>query len=105
MRDLRDFLLGPLTALNQADFENFCTSVDGNRITFISISDEQNAGMRLVLDRIEWSLNRTLAKEFAEKIDALTTAIAGHQYLDARGNEVAVEVSIGEYPDMLHPVR
>src|SRR3954469_5170099 len=87
MRELRDFLSSPLTALKEPAFETFCTSADGNRITIRYVSDEQDAGMRLVRGRIAWSLHQALAKDFGDKVDVLTTAVTGHQYLDARGNE------------------
>jgi len=105
IRELRNFLRSPLTASNERSLEAFCISVDGRRITIRTVSNERDAGMRLALKDLEWSLQPELAEDFAHKVHQLTSTGAGHQYLDARGNEVAVEVSIGEYPEALNPIR
>ena len=105
MRELLNFLRSPLTASSERSLEAFCISVDGRRITVRAVSDERDAGMRLAQTGLEWRLHPDLAEDFAHKVDQLTSTDAGHQYLDASGNEVAVEVSIGEYPEALNPIR
>jgi hypothetical protein len=79
--------------------------VDGKEITIIAVSDAGDAGMRLVRNELEWRLQPELAEDFADKVDVLTSSASGHQYLDARGNDITVMVSIGEYPESFHPVR
>lgn len=105
MRELRNFLRSPLTASNEGSLEAFCTSVDGQHITTRTVSDVGDAGMRLGRTGLEWGLQPELAEDFAHKVHRLTSTGAGHQYLDARGNQVAVEVSIGEYSETLKPIR
>jgi hypothetical protein len=104
MQELRNFLRSPLTDSNGPSLDAFCTSVDGRYITVRAVFDERDAGMRLARSGLEWKLQPELAEAFAHKVHQLTSAGDGHQYLDARGNEVAVEVSIGEYPEALNPI-
>jgi hypothetical protein len=59
--------------------------------------------MHVVRNGLERRLQPGLAEEFSDKIDVLTSSVSGHQYLDAQGNEITVEVSIGEYPEILRP--
>jgi hypothetical protein len=80
-------------------------SVDGNEITRAVAPREKDAGMRFGSKGLEWSVHPALAEHFAEMLDSLASGASGHQYLDAHGNDVAVEVSVGEYPDTLHPDR
>jgi hypothetical protein len=61
--------------------------------------------MRFGRGGLEWSVQPVLAEDFADKLDVLASSVSGHQYLDVRGNDIAVEVSIGEYPEILHPDR
>jgi hypothetical protein len=105
MRELRNFLRGPRAASNTLAFRTLCSPVDGKEITIIAVSDAGHAGMRLVRNELEWRLQPELAEDFADMVDVLTSSVSGHQYLDARGNDITVMVSIGEYPESFHPVR
>jgi hypothetical protein len=105
MRELRDFLRGSWAAPNALAFETFCTSVDGRKITIRAVSDAGDAGMHFVRNGLEWRLQPELAEDFADKVDVLGSSASGHQYLDARGSDITVVVSIGEYPEAFHPVR
>lgn len=105
--DIRQ-LQGWLRSIGASDaltLKAFCTSVDGNEITSEVVAREEDAGMRLGSKGLEWSVQPALAGDFAEMLDGLASGASGHQYLDARGNDVAVEVSVGEYPETLHPDR
>jgi hypothetical protein len=104
MRRLRDWLRS-VSAPDTLAFGALCTSVDGKKITIKAVSDEGDAGMRFGCNGLEWSLQPALAEDFADKLDVLASSVSGHQYLDARGNDIAVEVSIGEYAETLHPDR
>lgn len=104
MRQLRDWLRS-VKAPDALAFESLCTSIDGNEIAIKAVAHERDAGMRFGRDGLEWSLQPVLAEDFADKLDVLASSVSGHQYLDARGNDIAVEVSIGEYPESLHPDR
>ena len=103
MRKLRDFLRSAWAAPNAPALEAFCDSVDGRKITIRAVSDSGNTGMRFARNDLEWRLQPELAEDFADKIDVLASSLSGHQYLDARGSDITVEVSIGEYPETLHP--
>lgn len=105
MRRLEDFLRALWRTPYAPAFEDFCIPVDGNKITIRPVSVERDAGMRHGRDALEWSLHPALAEDFADRIAALVPSASGHQYLDARGNSVAVEVSAGEYPETFHPNR
>ena len=102
MRQLRDWLRS-VTAPDVLAFESLCASVDGNEIAIKVVAHERDAGMRFGRDGLEWSLQPVLAEDFADKLDVLASSASGHQYLDARGNDIAVEVSMGEHPETLHP--
>jgi len=84
------------------DLRTFCQSVDGKPITIKPSS--QPVGMIHKDGALEWSLDPALADDYAKLVDVLATSSKGHQYLESR-NGVAVTVSIGEYPDSLHPDR
>lgn len=100
MINLRDWLrLAP----NAGALAQFCHSADGKEISIKVVVHERDAGMRIGQVGLEWSLSPALAADFADKIEALVASASGHQYLDARGNNVTVEVSIGEYPEDLSP--
>ena len=105
MRELRDFLRGAWAAPNALALEAICDAVDGREITIRAVSDPGNTGMGFVRNGLEWRLRSDLAEDFAEKIDVLASSVSGHQYLDAYGSDITVEVSIGEYPETLHPDR
>lgn len=105
MRCLEEFLRGLWRTRRAPALEDFCAPVDGNKIKIRAVSVEGDVGMRRSRDGFEWSLQPALAEEFADKIAGLVTSASGHQYLDARGNGIAVEVSIGEYPETFHPNR
>jgi hypothetical protein len=98
MRQSRDWLRSA-GAPDALAFETLCTPADGNEITIKAVPHERDAGMRFGRDGLEWSLQLALAEDFADKVDVLASSVSGHQYLDARGNDIAVEVSIGEYPE------
>jgi hypothetical protein len=104
LRGLRDWLRS-VSAPDALAFEALCTSVDGKKIRIKAVPDEGDAGMRFGCNDLEWSLQPALAEDFADKLDVLASSVSRHQYLDARGNDIAVEVSIGEYPETLHPDR
>jgi hypothetical protein len=103
MCDLRDFLRGALPASDAQTLDRFCEAVDGRTITVSAVSNSRETGMHLTRNGLEWRLLPGLAEDFAAKVDALASCVEGHQYLDADGNAIAVEVSIGEYPESLHP--
>jgi hypothetical protein len=48
---------------------------------------------------VSWERARTGWQETAERLRALETTTAAHQYLDAGEDEVSVMVSLGEYGD------
>lgn len=103
MCELRDFLRSLRAAPNAPTLGRFCRAVDGRMIIVTAISTQSDSGMRLFGEDFEWRLGPELAKSYAEKIDALTSSISGHQYLEARNSNITVEVSIGEYPETLRP--
>lgn len=105
VRRLEDFLRTLWRPPSAPAFEDFCIPVDGNKITIRAVSIERDAGMRHGRDGLEWCLQSALAEEFADRIATLVLSASGHQYLDARGNGIAVEVSTGEYPETFHPNR
>ncbi|HYK78931.1 MAG TPA: hypothetical protein VEU95_04850 [Micropepsaceae bacterium] len=80
-------------------------SVDGSQITLEWA--ERGTGMRREANspfHYHWILDGEWAEEIAEKLDALSRAGAGHQYLEGwRAGEIPVMVSIGEYPEDLVP--
>jgi hypothetical protein len=102
MRKLRDFLRNEWPSSTLA---LFCNAVDSQKITVKAVSDERQTGMQLAHDVLEWRIRSDLAENFADKIEALASSIAGHQYLSSYSNDIIVEVSIGEYPESLHPNR
>lgn len=102
MRELRDFLRSEWTS---STLVAFCEAVDASKITIKAVSDEGDTGMHFSRDGLEWRLRSDLADDFADKVDALASSISGHQYLDSYSNDITVEVSIGEYPESLHPNR
>jgi hypothetical protein len=103
MRDLRDFLRRAWTTPNVPTLDRFCEAVDGRMIAVRAVPDERDTGMRLARDGLEWRLQPDLAEDFAEMIDVLASSVSGHQYLETRGSDITVEVSIGEYPETLRP--
>jgi hypothetical protein len=105
MRDLRDFLRNEWSSSTALALARFCEAVDARKITVKTVSDEYDTGMHFARDGLEWKLRSDLAESFAEKIDVLASSKSGHQYLDSYGDDITVEVSIGEYPDGLHPNR
>lgn len=105
MGELRDVLRGAWPAWDAPTLDGFCEAVDGWTITVRAVSDQRDTGMRFVRGGLEWRLRPDLAEDFAEKVDVLTSSVTGHQYLDAYGTDIAVEVSTGEYPESLHPDR
>src|SRR5437762_1490923 len=105
MRALRDFLRRVGPAPSAPTLDGFCEAVDGRTITVRAVSDQRDTGMRFVRGGLEWRLRPDLAEDFAEKVDVLASSVAGHQYLDAYGTDIAVQVSTGEYPESLHPDR
>jgi hypothetical protein len=105
MRELRDFLRGDWTVSDAVTLARFCEAVDARKITVRAVSDQRHTGVHFAPDCIEWRLRSDLAEDFAEKIDVLASSISGHQYLDSYGSDITVEVSIGEYPESLHPDR
>ena len=100
---LRDFLRSAWRVPNALALESFCRPIDGRKIIVRTVTDPRDTGMRFGRDCLEWSLQPDLADDFAEKIDALASSVSGHQYLDAHSRAITVEVSIGEYPESLHP--
>jgi hypothetical protein len=102
MRDLRDFLRSNWPPSTLA---SFCEAVDGRKITVKPVSNECDTGMHLAGDGLEWKLRSELAASFSDKVEVLASAISGHQYLDCYVDDITIEVSIGEYPDNLHPNR
>jgi len=105
MRELRDFLRNARNVASGLTLQRLCVAVDNKTIAVKAVSDRRDTGMRLVQNGLEWGLRPDLADEFAEKVDRLVASSAGHQYLDAYGSSIVVEVSTGEYPDSLHPER
>ncbi len=105
MCNLRDFLRGALSASEAQTLGRLCEAVDGRTIAVRGVSDQRETGMHLVRNDLEWRLLPELAEDFAEKVDVLASCVAGHQYLDAKGSDIVVEVSTGEYPESLHPDR
>lgn len=103
MSELRDFLRSVWGAPNAVTVGRFCRAVDGRMISVTAGSTQSDRGMRLVGDDLEWRLRPELAEDYAEKVDALTSSISGHQYLEANNGDITVEVSIGEYPETLRP--
>ena len=103
MRELRDFLRNPRNVASGLTLEQFCVAVDNRTIAVRAVSQRRDTGMRLAHNGLEWRLRPDLADEFAEKVDQLVSSTAGHQYLDAYGGNIVVEVSTGEYPENLHP--
>ncbi|MBR1277918.1 hypothetical protein [Bradyrhizobium sp. AUGA SZCCT0283] len=103
MRDLRDFLRLTWAAPNAPTLDRFCEAVDGRMIAVRAVSDQRDTGMRLARDGLEWRLQPDLAEDFAEMVDVLASSVSGHQYLETRGSDISVEVSIGEYPETLRP--
>ena len=83
--------------------DRFCEAVDGRMIAVSAVPDERDTGMRIARDGLEWTLQPDLAEDFAEMIDVLASSVSGHQYLETRGSDITVEVSIGEYPQTLRP--
>jgi hypothetical protein len=81
--------------------EAFCEAVDGRTITVRAVCNQRDTGMRLTRDGLEWRLLTDLTEDYAEMVDVLTSSESGHQYLEARGSNITVEVSIGEYPETL----
>jgi hypothetical protein len=105
MLDLRELLRRACTPSNRLTLDMFCEAVDGRVISIRPVADYSESGMRFAGRNLEWCLLPTQADEFAEKIDVLASAENGHQYLDAHDVGIAVEVSIGEYPDNWRPER
>ena len=103
MRELRDFLRSSWPSSNALALERFCEAVDARKITVKAVSDKRDTGMHFARDGLEWRLRPDLAEDFAEKVDVLASSASGHQYLDSYSNDITVEVSIGEYPESLHP--
>lgn len=103
MIELRDFLRSVCCAPHALTLGRFCKAVDGRMIIVTASSTQSDKGMRLAGDNLEWRLRPELAEDYAEKVDALTTSISGHQYLEANNGDITVEVSIGEYPETLRP--
>lgn len=105
MLALRDFLRGAWLVSDAPALDGLCEAVDGRTISIRAASDQRDTGMRMASAALEWRLRPDLAKVFAEKVDALASSVAGHQYLDAYSSGVTVEVSTGECPESLHPDR
>ena len=105
MRELRDFLRSARNVSSGLTLQQLCVAVDNRTIAVKAVSDRRDTGMRLVQNGLEWRLRPDLADEFAEKVGQLVSSTAGHQYLDAYGSNIVVEVSTGEYPESLHPER
>jgi hypothetical protein len=100
MRELADFLR------SERKFATFCEAVDGRKITAKRVSDNRDSGMRFAGGGLEWQLRPVEAQDFADKVDVLASSVSGHQYLDCNAtDDITVEVSIGEYPESLHPGR
>lgn len=103
MRVLRDFLRSVFGPSNTPPLDSFCEAVDGRTITVRAVSDERDSGMHLAGGGLEWKLRPDLAETYADMVDALVASASGHQYLDAPGSDITVditvEVSIGEYPE------
>jgi hypothetical protein len=104
MRELVDFLRSEWPSSTLA---RFCEAVDGRKITVKAVSDKRDTGMHFASDGLEWKLQSDLARDFADKVEVLASSTSGHQYLDGYyvTDDITVEVSIGEYPDSLHPDR
>jgi hypothetical protein len=105
IRELRDFLRSACGAPNALTLDRLCEAVDRRAITVRAASDPRDTGMRFARGGLEWRLHRGLAEEYAEKIHVLASSSSGHQYLDAPGGQIAVEVSIGEYSETIRPDR
>jgi hypothetical protein len=101
LRALRDFLRSAWPASNAPKLDGFCEAVDGRTITLIAVSGQRDTGIFFAGHGLEWRLQQDLAVDFAEKVDALASCAAGHQYLDAYNCDINVEVSTGEYPESL----
>jgi hypothetical protein len=104
MRQLQDWLRS-IGGSERLALEASCTAIDGNDITAEVVPLEKDAGMRFGSACLTWYVQPALAGDFVEMLDGLASGASGHQYLDARGNKVAVEISVGEYPETLHPDR
>jgi hypothetical protein len=103
MRELRDFLRSDWPSSNALALAKFCEAVDARKIIVKAVSDKRDTGMHFARNDLGWRLRSDLAEDFADKVDVLASSISGHQYLDSYSNDITVEVSIGEYPDGLHP--
>ncbi len=103
MCELRDFLRSAWAAPHAPTLSKFCEAVDGRTITVRAVSNQSDTGMRLAREGLEWRLRPELAEDYAEMVDVLASSASGHQYLEARGSDITVEVSIGEYPESLRP--
>jgi hypothetical protein len=100
MRKLSDLLRDLHRAPDFRPLSTICQSVDGKEIA-IKVSSHAT-GMHFNRETLEWNLSSTLADDFAELVEVLTTATNGHQYLDC-GDGITVMVSVGEYPANLRP--
>jgi hypothetical protein len=100
MRALEDFLRSERPS---STFATFCEAVDGRTITVKTVSDKRDTGMHFAGGGLEWKLRSVETQDFADKVDVLTSCTSGHQYLDCYATDITVEVSIGEYPESLHP--
>lgn len=101
MRELVDFLRSERPS---STFAAFCEAVDGRKITVKTVSDKRDTGMHFADGGLEWKLRSVEAQDFADKVDVLASCTSGHQYLDCYAtDDITVEVSIGEYPESLHP--
>jgi hypothetical protein len=102
MRKLCDFLRRMRTPAAALSLSDLCNSVDGRDVT-VKIG-ANSAGVRVDQRTVEWTIHPAMIEDFVAKIEVLGSSGRGHQYLE-RGvpNEIPVTVSIGEYPDSLHP--
>jgi hypothetical protein len=100
MAELRDFLR---SFANVPTLGGFCRAIDRRIINITVAATQDDAGMCLAGECLEWRLLPALADCYAEKVAALVPSTSGHQYLETDGSDITVEVSIGEYPEDLHP--